>query len=211
MSWRAKVRAAEQVQIGKDSPRRDPTKTTKMVSVVFVGAGSRDTVPIQAVGLGAARACADCRHLLKHRTFGAPVAVGPAERFTSIWPPADHAQTCPAFTSKAHAEVAERPYRLSAADAGQCHAQPWGDATCARFVARVSRFLRLGIDATDADDLAERLHLRDVQQDDRIMCVECTHYRPGRCGNHRRAGLNVADIGSDWAAMLQHCDGYSRT
>ena len=103
-----------------------------------------------------------------------------------------------------------RPYKLSAADAGQCHAQPWDDATCARFVARVSRFLRLGIDATDADDLAERLHLRDAQQDDRRMCLECLHYRPGRCGNHRRAGLDSPEVGRNLATLLQHCEGYSK-
>ena len=102
-----------------------------------------------------------------------------------------------------------RPYRLSRAQADHCHAQPWDDAACARFVARVSRFLRLGIDATAADDLAERLHLRDVQIDDRSMCVECTHYRPGRCGNHRHAGLNSPEVGRDLATLLQHCDGYS--
>ena len=105
----------------------------------------------------------------------------------------------------------DRPYLLSRADADHCHDHPWDDAACARFVARVSRFLRLGIDATDADDLAERLHLRDVQHDDRSMCVECTHYRPGRCGNHRRAGLSVGDVGRDLAAMLQRCLGFDST
>ena len=104
-----------------------------------------------------------------------------------------------------------RPYRLSLAQADQCHVQPWDDTACARFVARVSRFLRLGIDATDADDLADRLHLRDVQHDDRSTCVECTHYRPGRCGNHHAAQLSTADVGREFATLLQRCPGFDST
>jgi len=78
--------------------------------------------------------------------------------------------------------AAERPYRLTKAEGDAAHAEPWDDAACARFAARVGLFLRRGIDATDADDLAERLHLRDVQGDDRGMCLECSRLdRRGRC------------------------------
>lgn len=103
---------------------------------------------------------------------------------------------------------AARPYRLTPAEGDAAHAQPWDDATIARFVARVGLMMRRGFDATDADDLAERLHLRDVQGDDRVGCMECQHYRPGRCANHRRAGLNVADVGRDLATLLQRCPGF---
>lgn len=58
-------------------------------------------------------------------------------------------------------EGASRPYRLSSADADRCHWPLWTDAEVARFVARVALFLRRGISATDADDLAEALVLRD--------------------------------------------------
>ena len=56
-----------------------------------------------------------------------------------------------------------RRYSLSQADADAAHAEAWSDAAIGRFVARVSLFMRRGISATDADDLAERLHLRDAQ------------------------------------------------
>lgn len=102
-----------------------------------------------------------------------------------------------------------RPYKLTPAEADAAHAEPWNDAACARFVARVSLILRRGINATDADDLAERLHLRDVHADHRHLCVECRHYRPHRCGNHRAAGLTAADVGRDLATMFQHCPGFS--
>lgn len=55
------------------------------------------------------------------------------------------------------------PYRLSATDADRCHAPCWTDAEITRFVARVSAFMRQGFSASDADDLAERLVLRDRQ------------------------------------------------
>lgn len=102
-----------------------------------------------------------------------------------------------------------RPYKPSQAEGDAAHAEPWDDAACARFVARVSLSLRRGINATDADDLAERLHLRDVQGDDRHLCVECRHYRPGRCGNPRAAGLHSSDVGRDLAGMLQRCPGFA--
>ena len=106
------------------------------------------------------------------------------------------------------AEPRQRAYRLSAAEADRCHAEPWDDATIARFVARVVLFLRRGFDATDADDLAERLHLGDVQGDDRVLCAECRHYRRGQCGNHRAAGLHGAEVSRDLAATPQRCPGF---
>ena len=113
-----------------------------------------------------------------------------------------------ALLSAPATEPRQRPYRLSAAEADAAHAEPWNDAVIARFVARVVLLMRRGFDATDADDLAERLHLRDAQGDGRTLCLECRHYRPGRCGNHRRAGLTVADVGRDLAAMLQRCPAF---
>ena len=101
-----------------------------------------------------------------------------------------------------------RPYRLAPADADRCHAGGWDDAEIARFVALVALFMRRGINATDADDLAERLTLRDREADDRVICAECSHYRVGRCGNHRRAGLSGPDVGRDLAVMFQRCPAF---
>jgi tubulysin polyketide synthase-like protein len=103
----------------------------------------------------------------------------------------------------------QRPYALTDAESARCHAEPWDDADIARFVARVSQFLRTGIRATDADDLAERLHLRDVELDSRTMCVECSHFRTQRCGNHVSAGLASADVGRDFVSRLQRCSAFT--
>ena len=106
------------------------------------------------------------------------------------------------------ATARNRPYRLAPADADRCHAGGWDDAEIARFVARVGLFMRRAIDATDADDLAERLTLRDREADPRVICAECRHYRPGRCGNHHAAQLSTADVGRDLATLLQRCPGF---
>ncbi len=102
-----------------------------------------------------------------------------------------------------------RPYRLSKVAGDAAHAEPWDDGAIARFQARTRHIRRLGFTAQDADDLAERLHLRDVHADYRHLCVECRHYRPHRCGNHRTAALTAADVGRDLATMFQHCPGFS--
>lgn len=106
------------------------------------------------------------------------------------------------------APLPDRPYRLAPSEADRAHAQPWDDATCARFVARVTVFLRRGVAMNDADDMAERLHLRDVDADERVVCLECSHFWPGRCGNPALAGLMGAEIGRDLAALLQRCGGF---
>lgn len=135
-----------------------------------------------------------------------------------------HARGCTA-NGKVQARVAERgavepnstnatptrPYKLTPVEADAAHAEPWNDEAIARFVARVSLILRRGINATDADDIAERLHLRDVHDDGRVLCVECRHLvrRAGywRCGNHR-----TADAGRELPAVLtttmQRCMGF---
>lgn len=104
-----------------------------------------------------------------------------------------------------------RPYKLTLAQADAAHAEPWVDAAVGLFVASVGLFLRRGIDADDADDIAERLHLRDAQMDDRRLCLECTHLagRAGawRCGDHRAARV-LRDVPGDLVARLQRCPGF---
>jgi hypothetical protein len=104
-------------------------------------------------------------------------------------------------------------YALTQAEADAAHAEPRDDSACGRFAARVTMFLRRGINATDADDLAERLHLRDVQGDDRRLCMECLHLAGRaatgwRCGNARAAGVG-RDLPAALVALPQRCRGFS--
>ena len=97
-------------------------------------------------------------------------------------------------------EPAPEPHDLAAV--------AWTDADIARFLDRRARLMRWGWAEPEAETLAERLVKRDREHDERVSCTDCRHYRPGRCGNHRRAGLNVPDVGRDLAAMLQRCPGF---
>lgn len=84
----------------------------------------------------------------------------------------------------------------------------WTDADIARFLDRRARLMRWGWPEADAEKLADRLVQRDLEQDVRVSCTDCQHYRPGRCDNHRHAGLHAPDVGRDWAGLLQRCPGF---
>ncbi len=127
--------------------------------------------------------CSNCIHLLRRGTCGEPVAAGlltAEEGFGIVWPAERHGAACPAYTAKMPTAAAERPYRLTNEDAGRCHIPCWDDAEIAAFTARKARFVLLG--RADADDMAERLTLRDRDGDDRRLCLECTWLGDtGRC------------------------------
>ena len=87
-------------------------------------------------------------------------------------------------------------------------AAAWTDGDIARFLNRRARLLRWGWAEPEAEALAARLVRRDREQDERVSCADCGHYRPGHCGNHRAAGLHGADVGRDLATTLQRCQGF---
>lgn len=156
------------------------------------------------------RTCAGCQHRLRRGTCAEPVAAGlftAAHGFGIVWPEPDHAATCPAFTPGARAKAPDRPHKLTPAEGDAAHAQPWDDGACDRFTARVGLFLRRGINAADADDLAERLHLRDVHGDDRRLCLECRNLA-GRTTARRCAVGEVPDLPVDLVTRLQRCIGF---
>lgn len=74
----------------------------------------------------------------------------------------------------------------------------------------VARLIRWGWQHAEAQAQADRLRDRDEHADFRHLCIECRHYRPGRCGNHRAAALCSADVGHDLATMFQDCAGFAR-
>lgn len=106
-----------------------------------------------------------------------------------------------------------RPYRFAPPDADLVHAEAWDDADIGRFQARVQRIRRRGFCEQDADDLAERLHLRDVHADRRALCLEC-RYLTGMlatgwsCGNHRSAAV-PREMAADWVTTFQVCRGFN--
>ncbi len=96
-----------------------------------------------------------------------------------------------------------------AAEAIDLAAVAWTGADIAAFIDRRARLLRWGWTEPEAERLADRLVRRDREQDERVSCIDCRHYRPGHCGNRRQAGLNVPDMGRALAMTLQRCQGFA--
>lgn len=130
-----------------------------------------------------ARTCSGCSNRRpKYGTCGEPIAAGLTRKFELAYPPEGFGATCPAFDGKAPVTVATRPYMLTREQGDACHAGSWDDSEIATFTARVLSFVRRGIRPTDADDLAERLILRDRGGDNRRLCLECSWLGDlGRC------------------------------
>ena len=167
---------------------------------------------IQAASIGPST-CTGCTHRLRRGTCGEPVAAGLlAGGFSIVWPPDGHATGCGAFMPKPVPAPAGRPYRLLAADADRCHAGAWDEGETGRFVARVSLFLRRGVGAEDADDLAERLVLRDRDGDDQRACVECRNLAGHVSTGLRCLAARAAGVGSGLPTVLvmqqQRCPGF---
>lgn len=89
-----------------------------------------------------------------------------------------------------------------------CHAGGWDGPEISAFTARAARSVQMG--QADADDLAERLTLRDREGDDRRMCVECSHLgRRGRCIAAADGRLPGADPRLEPVpTILQRCDAF---
>jgi hypothetical protein len=128
---------------------------------------------------------------------GALLRVTPADRLTD-----DMRAAIRAHKPDLLALLAQRgrPHKLTKSEA---------DAAINRFVARVGLFLRRGLNATDANDVAERLHLRDNQIDDRRQCLECRHLSGNRSTGWRCAVPEASGFGPgllrDLALCLQRC------
>ena len=95
---------------------------------------------------------------------------------------------------------------MTVEEADRCHTGGWDDAEIAAFTARHVRLLTLGFTDGDADDLAERLTLRDRDGDTRRLCIECAHYRGGRCRQAARSGVGP-EVGA-LAVVFQRCTAF---
>lgn len=80
----------------------------------------------------------------------------------------------------------------------------------ARREAILSRLLRWGWTFERAALTADRIARREPD-DDRRTCPECRHSAPGRCREHRRAGLSSGEVGRDLAGLPQRCPGFEQS
>lgn len=85
----------------------------------------------------------------------------------------------------------------------------------ATFIVRLAQFTRKGVSLPKAELLAERLVLRDRDEDERQLCLECQHLQGDvgrwRCTNTQRAGMAVgtanAPLPAGLTQQLQRCPG----
>ncbi len=150
---------------------------------------------------GIAADSAGCEGLRRAANLGAP-----SQAIAGVRNPADR----PENEYRRGVSQVSQPSRgvIPARDSAALAALAWTDADMSRFIARRDRLRRWGWADPDAEALAERLVIRDRGGDPRAACVDCDHYRPGRCANHRLAGLGSAEVGRDLAATLQRCAGF---
>ena len=107
-------------------------------------------------------------------------------------------------------DATARLYRLTREQGDRCHAPCWDDAEIAIFSARVRVLMRRGIGTDDADDLAERLTLRDREGDDQRICIECSQLSDkGRCIAAATGRLAGADTRLEPVQTILHgCDAF---
>lgn len=197
---------AENLNAGAVSPV-SPLVPVEMAQVAAAASCERENLADEPTGAGV-NTCGDCLHLLRRGTCDEPVAAGlltAEEGFGIVWPAEGHGAACPAFTGKMPTTATDRPHRLTKDEADRCHAPCWDDAEIVAFTARTERFAQMG--RADADDLAERLTLRDRDGDDRRLCVECSWLGDaGRClaaasGRIPRADRRMEPV----QTILQRC------
>ena len=94
--------------------------------------------------------------------------------------------------------------------ANRAHWPAWDGDEIDRTGGRVHLFLRRGIGANDADDLAERLSLRDREGDDQRIRIECSQLSDkGRCLAAATGRLAGADARLEPVqAILHGCDAF---
>ena len=98
------------------------------------------------------------------------------------------------------------------------HSTAMNGAEIDLFTARLHRFTDKGLTRTDGEAMADKLVLRDRDQDDQRICLECRHIAghgagSWRCGNWQAAGVAIrsrdAQLPADLVVQLQRCHGFT--
>ena len=86
------------------------------------------------------------------------------------------------------------------------------------FAARLHRFTDKGLSQTDGEALADKLVLRDRDQDERRVCLECKNFAghgagSWRCRNWQATGIAIrsrdAQLPADLVVQLRRCGGFT--
>ena len=80
------------------------------------------------------------------------------------------------------------------------------------FLIRLEHLRSIGVGLNSAENLADRLVIRDRDLDDRVMCVECKYLHGLICRNWNKAGIAIkaegANLPFSFTVLLQRCDGF---
>lgn len=94
---------------------------------------------------------------------------------------------------------------------GGLHSQTIDAREIEVFKARVVRFTERGVCHNEAESLADKLAIRDREQDERHCCLECSGLQ-GKdfwcCTNWQRAQVPRSGLPRDFVKQLQRCPGF---
>jgi hypothetical protein len=116
-----------------------------------------------------------------------------------------------------HIEAPDRPPANDDADAASgsdpdrwCwpHSDAMNGQEIDTFTARLARFTDWGLSLAEAEALADRLVIRDREDDDRRLCLECAHLSGRRCSAWREAAIGGPAVSADLMRMPQRCAGF---
>lgn len=155
--------------------------------------------------------CRSCDHLSRVGTCKMPVAAGLVDRHEICWPDPRNAVSCPAYSERRSA-IAERPYRFTLNADSLVEVGALTPVEAERLRSRVADLLCRGFADQDAEDLAERLTIRDRSRDDRRMCLECASLVGDVETSLMCANAHLADVAVDLPVQLvtnfQRCAGF---
>ena len=98
------------------------------------------------------------------------------------------------------------------------HSSAMTGAEIDTFAARLHQFTHKGLARTHGEALADKLVVRDREQDDRRVCLECKHFAghgaaSWRCGNWHAGDVAIrsrdAQLPADLVVQLQRCNGFA--
>ncbi len=77
---------------------------------------------------------------------------------------------------------------------------------------RMIRFTDKGVNVAEAEQLADKLVLRDREGDDRRLCLECANLQgvgPWRCARFLVADVSSIGLAPELVVQLQRCPGFA--
>lgn len=86
----------------------------------------------------------------------------------------------------------------------------WGDREIKRFTFRVGLFTRRSLPRAAAEQLADKLAVRDYERDDRRICLECSNIqRNGRCFKQQDGANGRSPRWEPVRDLLQRCADFN--